>query len=432
MVYRDFAQKKSLLMYQKGFNLSKIQAITLKSLKAKDKPYTLNDGGGLSLLIKTDGTKLWEFRYTSPTTLKRRKSSLGKYPDVPLTLARDKAKNYRELIADGIDPIDNNKEVKQKIKIDQDGIFDKVVDEWFIKQEKELAKSTYTRKVGQFENDVKPFFKGRLISSIKHPEIVKLLEMKAIKAPESASRLFTYLNNLWQFATMKGYCDFNIIANIHKKTILTPPKVKNYPKITDTEILKELIKAIYSYKGSYSAKNALKFVLHLPLRADSLVNLKWEYINFDDKLLTIPRHLMKAKNENMPDFVMPLTDAVIEILKEQRLFADGTFVFKTDGYADVPISPETPNRALERMGFNDEAVGRKIRLHGFRGTFRSLADTYQTEHNISREAKERALDHLPKNTVERAYTHRADYIKELEVLMKWWSDYLDGLKGATK
>lgn len=426
--YKKHLKSGSLNVPFKGLKLSKIEVITLSKLKAKDKDYTMADGGGLSLLIKVDGKKLWEFRYTSPITLKRRKTSLGLYPDVPLKVARTKAKEFRELIANGIDPIDSNKEIKQKIKIDQKGVFDKVVDEWFIKQEKELAKSTYIRKVGQFENDVKPFFKGRLISTIKHPEIVKLLEMKATKAPESASRLFQYLNNLWQYATMKGYCDFNIIANIHKRTILTPQKKKNYSKITDQESLKELIQAIYSYKGEYSTKNALKFVLHLPLRADNLVNLRWEQIDFDNNLLTIPRSRMKAKDENMPDFKMPLTNQVIEILKEQRLFATGTSViFKTSGYADVPICAETPNRALERMGFNDESIGKKIRLHGFRGTFRSLADTYQSEHKVSYEAKERALDHLPKNAVERAYTHKADYIKELEILMQWWSDYLDEL-----
>jgi integrase len=413
--------------------LSKIKAdTTLRNLKPKDMDYTLPDGDGLSLLIKTNGTKLWEFRYTSPTTLKRRKSSLGKYPDVPLIMARKKAENFRELIAQGIDPIDHTKDTKQKIKLDQKGIFENVVDEWFEKQERELAQNTYKRKVGQFENDVKPFFKGRLISSIKHPEIVKLLEMKAIKAPESANRIFTYLSNLWQYATMKGYCEFNIIANIHKKTILSTPKVKNYAKITNPDILKELVNSIYTYKGDYSTKNALKFVLHLPLRALNLVTLKWDYIDFDNRLLTIPRNLMKLKDINLSDFKMPLTPQVIEILQEQKLFSDGQYVFKTSGYADAPIHPETPNRALERMGFNDEAMGRKIRLHGFRGTFRSLANTHQSEHNISFEAKERALDHQPTNKVERAYTHKADYIKELEILMQWWSDYLDGLQNASK
>lgn len=414
-------------MYHKGYKLSKIQAVILNKLKPKDKAYTVSDGNGLSLLVKNNGTKLWEFRYTSPTTLKRRKSSLGKYPDVPLTLARDKAKNYREQIANGIDPIDNNKAIKQKIIIDQKGIFDKVVDEWFEKQKKELATSTYSRKVGQFENDVKPFFKDRLISSIKHPEIVKLLEMKATKAPESASRLFTYLNNLWQFATMKGFCDFNIIANIHKKTILTPPKVKHYAKITEPEILKELIEAIYTYKGNYSTKNILKFILHLPLRAENLINLKWDQIDFDKKILTIPRHLMKVKDANMPDFIMPLTRQVMEIIEEQKLFSNGTFIFAANGYADLSMNATTPNRALERMGFNNETQGRKIRLHGFRGTFRSLVETHLQEHNVSYEAREKALDHFSTSKVERAYTNKADYIKELEVLMQWWSDYLSRL-----
>lgn len=408
--------------------MSKIQAVALPKLKPKDKPYTITDGNGLSLLIKIDGKKLWEFRYTSPTNFKRRKSSLGSFPNVALTVARDKVKEYHQLIAKGIDPIDNNREIKRKIKLDQDGIFSRVVDEWFVKQKKELATSTYTRKVSQFDNDVKPFFKNRLISSIKHPEVVKLLEMKALKAPESASRLFTYLNNLWQFATMKGYCEFNIIANIHRKTILTTPKKKNYSKITEPEILRQLIKNIYEYKGNYSTKNALKFVLHLPLRADNLVNLKWEHINFNKKLLTIPRYLMKAKNENIPDFVMPLTNQVIDILEEQKLFTNGTFVFKTDGFSDVPINATTPNRALERMGFNNESKGNKIRLHGFRGTFRSLVDTHLSEHNVSYEAREKALDHLPTNAVERAYTNKANYLEELKLLMQWWSNYLDTIR----
>ena len=136
---------------------------------------------------------------------------------------------------------------------------------------------------------------------------------------------------------------------------------------------------------------------------------------------------MKAKNKNMDDFVMPLTDQIIEILNEQKLFASGTFVFQSTGYADVPICAETPNRALERMGFNDEDKANKIRLHGFRGTFRSLANTHLNQHNVSYEARERALDHLPKNKIEMAYTNKSDYIKELEILMEWWSNYLTKL-----
>jgi integrase len=396
----------------------------IKKAKPKDKPYTLSDGNGLSILIK-DTTKLWEFRYTSPTTLKRRKTSLGSYPKCTIKQARDKALMYHNLINDGIDPIDQNKEIKEQIKINQEGVFEKVVDEWLEKQKGTLAELSYKRTFGLLERDLKPFFKDRLIASIKHPEIVKILELKASRAPESASRLYQYLGRIWKYATMKGYCEFNIIANIEKKAVLTPHKAKHFPKVTDKEILAELVDAIYHYSGHYSTKNALKFVLHLPLRADNLIKLKWTQIDFDQKLLTIKRADMKVKNSNMPDFVMPLTDEVIKILKEQLSFSNGRgYVFTADGFADTPINHETPNRALQRMGFNDEKRERKQRLHSFRGTFRSLADTLQEQHKVSFEAKERALDHFPQSEVLRAYSHKANYIKELEKLMSWWSGFI--------
>ncbi len=398
--------------------------IEIRNAKPKDKEYFIADKGGLSLLIKPNGSKLWIFRYTSPITLKRRKSSLGVYPALSLSKARKQRDAYKQLIADGIDPIDQEREDRQRVEAEQDGRFDRVVDEWLKMQAKELAKSTITRKIGQFETDVKPFFKGRVIASIKHPEIIKLLELKAKRSPESASRLFNYLNDLWKFATMRGYCDFNIIANLDRKYIIPPRRAKHYPKIVDPAILSELTNAIYSYKGDYSTRNALRLVLHLPLRAENLVSLKWEYVDFEAKMLTIPRHLMKSKDPNLPDFKMPLTPQVIEILNEQKLFTGEIYVFKTSGYKDTPINPETPNRALQRMGFNDESRGRKIRLHGFRGTFRSLADSHQKEHGVSFEAREKALDHNEKNAVVRAYTNMADYTSELKILMQWWSDFI--------
>lgn len=411
--------------------MSKLNDIKIKKAKAKDKPYSLSDGLGLSLLIKKNGTKQWEFRYTSPSLGKQRRGSIGIYPDTTLAMARDKAQEYRTLIAKEVDPIDENKAKKQEVKSKQQGIFVNVVNEWFDLQKKELAESTYQRKKNQFINDVNPAFINRTIASIKHPEIVKIIEMKNIKAPESANRLLSYLNNLWQYATTKGYCDFNIITNIHKKSILTSRTKKHYPKITDEVSLKMLIKKINNYKGSYSTRNILRFVLHLPLRAKNLVNLKWNNINLEKRILTIPREMMKVKDQNIPDFKMPLTNEVINILEEQKLFSNGQYIFKADGYSDEPICAETPNRALERMGFNDEQAGTKIRLHGFRGTFRSLVDTHQLSHNVSYEAKERALDHLPKNLVDRAYTHEADYTKELLILMQWWSDYLNDLQRDT-
>ena len=88
----------------------------IKNAKPKAKDYPLSDGKGLQLNIKTNGSKLWEFRYLSPTTRQRRKSSFGNYPTISLSEARDKRNEYHKLISSGIDLIDHFKEIKNKRK----------------------------------------------------------------------------------------------------------------------------------------------------------------------------------------------------------------------------------------------------------------------------------------------------------------------------
>jgi hypothetical protein len=88
----------------------------IKKSRLKVKNYSLSDGKGLSLLIKTNGIKQWEFTYTSPTKQKRRKTSFGSYPDVTLERARQKRTEYRCYINDGVDPIDYFREKKKKEK----------------------------------------------------------------------------------------------------------------------------------------------------------------------------------------------------------------------------------------------------------------------------------------------------------------------------
>lgn len=169
-------------------------------------------------------------------------------------------------------------------------------------------------------------------------------------------------------------------------------------------------------------------VLHLPLRASNLCNLKWEYIDFENRLLTIPRNLMKIKNKNLDDFTLPLTNEAIEILQNQKQFTyHQEWVFLGNNNKK-PINVESPNKALKIIGFDDIENNRKISLHGFRGTFRSLIDTLDIDNKFSFEVKEYALDHQEKSKVVRAYTNKANYIKQLIPLMSFWSDYILSLK----
>jgi integrase len=403
----------------------------VKNLKPKEKDYTETDGNGLQLLVKTNGKKLWEFRFSSPIINKRRKTSFGNYPETSLKTARKKRDEYLDLISQNIDPLEYVKQQKEKQIAEQKGIFFDVVEEWLLKESEHTKTNTHTTKVRVFKNDVNPFIGNKHIRDITIDDIIKIIDNKKIQAPEIASRLYNYLDNLFRYAVLKRYCNRNLLADIRKSDIIKPRTAKHMPKITDLEILKELVNAIYNYNGGYSLRNALKFVLHVPLRAENLCNLKWSYIDFEKNILTIPREEMKLKNINLEDFKMPLTNEVIAILNEQKQiqtkFTDlKEYVFLGTNHTD-PINKESPNRALERLGFNDEKRGCKIRLHGFRGTFRSMIDTLDTKNKFSFDVKERALDHHEKNQVARAYNHKADYYEQLKPLMNYWSEYLIGI-----
>jgi integrase len=407
---------------------SKIKSAKPKVENGINKGYTLADGNGLQLLVKPNGKKLWEFLYKSPTHPKRRKTSFGNYPQTSLKNARELRDKYKSLIIQGIDPIDNKKHLEDEVRKKQKGMFVDIVAEWLEKESVRTVGSTHKAKVRILNKDAVPYVKDKHISKITIDDIILILEEKQKVAPEIASRLFNYLDNLFRYAVLKRYCDRNILADIRKSDIIIPRQAKHMPKITDKSILKKLVNAIDKYKGSPSTRNCLRLVLHIPLRADNLCNLKWEYIDFEKQILTIPREEMKQKNINLEDFVMPLTDIVIKILEEQKSFTGfHEYVFLGRDHRK-PINKESPNRALERLGFNDEKNGSKIRLHGFRGTFRSLVETLDVESKFSFEVKERALDHHDKSSIVRAYNNKANYFEQLKILMSWWSDYIMSLR----
>ncbi len=401
-----------------GNKVTQISNTKIKSLKPKDKAYATSDGRGLHLLTKPNGSKLWEFNFICPISKKRKKTSFGLYPDITLSETRQKRDEYRHLVANGINPIIQEKEIKQKEKCNDEGLFENVAEQWLKLREKEIVPRSYQRVESLLMNDVRPYFKDTKIADIKHSDLSKVIEKKNAAAPESAKRLLQYFSRLWLYAVSKGYVNFNITANIDKNALITKKQVIHYSKIVDLNILAELTNAIHNYTGHYSTRNILRFVLYVPLRANNLVNLKWGYIDFNKGILTIPRDEMRAKDSDLEDFVLPLTKEAINILQEQKQYTSNKrYVFVSD--YGVHLNRETPNRALQCLGFNDGKRGRKQRLHSFRGTFRSLADTYQKQHNATFEVKEAVLDHRVGNAVTQAYNDKADYLEQTRELISW-------------
>lgn len=398
----------------------------IKEAKAKEKLYFFNDGGGLRLAVKPNGTKLWEFRFTINS--KRNVTTFKTYPTVTLEQARKKRDEYQKLINDGINPIEYFKQLKEENILDRNGMFLNISFEWLKKEEARTSPNTHINKVRAFEKDIIPFLKNKHIKEIAIKDVVKILEIKLLQSHDVATKIFSYLDSLFRYSVYKGYCNRNILNDIKRGDIIPSKKYRHYSKITDIDKFKELVNSIYTYNGSHSVRGALKLVLHLPFRAENVCNLKWEYVDFDKKIITIPRSEMKIKDINLDDFKLPMSEEVENILRDQ---------YEISGYQEwvflgtnnrSPINSESPNKALKIMGFNDEANGKKITLHGFRGTCRSLLDTLDTENKFSFEAKEKLLDHHNNSKVVRAYTNKSDYFEHIKPIVYFWSDFVLNLR----
>jgi len=298
-----------------------------------------------------------------------------------------------------------------------------------------MTPRAFKRKKAIVVNDAYPYLQNKSIEDITHQDIIKVIKERLAKkihaakdndnppdGIETANKLYNHLNTIFKYAITLGFAEKNPFDNILKDLIIPKADVTHYAKITEPTDLKKLVNDIYNYKGHYSTVNSLKLGLHLPLRASNLTNLLWKYIDFENNSLTIPRNLMKVKNKNLPDFKVPLSDEVVNILKDQYQYTSNQeYVFLSVN--NKVLNRDTPNVALQRMGYKNKQT-----LHGFRGIYRSLIDTHQKEHNIDYDVKKRFLDHHDTNKVELAYNHRAEFFEQMKPLAKWWSTYLINLK----
>lgn len=232
----------------------------IQEAKAEGNKYYLNDGAGLRLAIRPNGTKLWEFRFT--INGKRKETTFNLYPIVSLKEARNKRDEYQQLINSGINPIEYFKQIREENILDENGMFLNLASEWLKKEESRTEASTHVNKVRAFEKDINPYLKNKHIKEIAIKDVVKILEIKLLQSHDVATKIFSYLDSLFRYAVYKGYCDRNILNDIKRGDIIPSKKYRHYSKITDIDNFKELVNSIYTYSGSHSVRGVSNEVLN--------------------------------------------------------------------------------------------------------------------------------------------------------------------------
>ena len=397
----------------------------IKSAKPKEKDYKLFDGGGLFLIIAKSGGKRWRFKYRFND--KERVLSLGTYPTLSLKDARELREKYKSLIAKDIDPNEQKKQKKEealKVEKQKTNTFYKISQEWHKNYASEVSENYHIKLERALELYVYPFIKNRPIDEITRLNIIEILQdLKEKNIQETAKRVFMLLNKIYKYAVTLEYTPHNIIADIEQKTILGKREKRHYPTFTKENDIKGLLLAIDDYSGDYTTKMALKMLPYVFVRSFNIRHCEWSEIDFENQQWVIPKEKMKTKVE----FILPLPNQVMEILKEVQQFSgDGKYVFPSFRAKDKTMSDNTLIGALRRMGYTKE----EFVPHSFRAMFSTIAyENMNTEngHNYSGEVIESLLSHKESNKVKEAY-NRATYRVSMRRLIEWYSNYLERIK----
>lgn len=191
-------------------------------------------------------------------------------------------------------------------------------------------------------------------------------------------------------------------------------------RITDPKKIGALLRAIDGYDGSIETKCALRIAPYVMLRPVELRSAEWSEIDFDKKQWKIPAKKMKMKRPH----IVPLSEQAITILRDmQPVTGQWKYVFPSLCSKERPISNNTINGALRRMGYSKE----EMTAHGFR----AMASTLLHENGFESSHIEAQLAHAERNKVKAAYNH-AEYLEQRAEMLHWWADYLDSLKDSVK
>jgi integrase len=401
---------------------------------------TLNDGEGLTLIARPDGGGWWRLRYWFAG--RENRLSLGTYPAVTLADARGRRDEARKLIAAGTDPSAQRKDAKHQRAaraatekavasgVGAPGSFEAVAREWLANVHEHKVSAGHAERTRiRFENDVFPWIGARPIGDVEAPELLAVLrKIEARGAIETAHRAKDACGQVFRYGIAAGHCARNPAADL--RDALKPVPLRHHAAIIEPKKGGELLRDMLAYNGHPATRAALLLSAMLLLRPGELRQMEWTWIDFDSATLTIPAELMKRKKNDKANgvpHVVPLAPQAITVLREQHALTGGEgkrYVFPTLYNAARPMSENTVNVALRRMGYDRETMT----AHGFR----AMARTMIAERlGVAAEVIEAQLAHAVPDALGRAY-NRTTFTEQRRDMMVKWADYLDRLRDGAQ
>lgn len=387
-----------------------LSQFAIRKAKPKDKAYRLTDGDGLNLLIRPNGSKLWQLRYRFRS--KENVLSFGRFPIVTLAEARQKRDHAKKQLSNGIDPSAQRKLDKIAAENAARQTFGLIADEYIDNMRANGAAAATINKTTWLLMDLAAPLWKRPIKDIHPAEILDLLKrVEKSGRRETARRLRGTVSSVFKLAIVTLRADADPTIPLHGA--LLAPRSTGRAAIIDERRFGILLCDVDNYDGWPTITAALKLLILTCVRPGEVRGAVRSEFDLKKVVWHIPAERMKMRQPHD----VPLSRQALAVLHDiWPLSEGGRLVFPSIRSILRPLSENAFNSALRRMGYSKD----EVTAHGFRVTASSILNSRGYDPDVI----EAVLAHQDKNSIRRAY-NRATYWEQREILMQEWADLLD-------
>lgn len=378
--------------------------------------YFVGGVAGLALQVQSASSRSWLLRVSIAG--KRREMGLGGYPDVPLTDARRRAREEREKIDRGEDPIATRRAAASRLKADNAKAltFQQAALAYIKAHESGWRNAKHAEQWRNTLASTYPVLGSLQVGDVGLPQVMAVLEPIWKIKTETASRLRGRIESVLDWATARGYREGLNPARWkgHLDHLLPAPgkiaKTGHHPAVAIDRV-NEFVKALRRQPGS--GARALEFAILTATRSGEVRGATWDEFDLATAMWQVPGERMKTGKPHR----VPLSAPALALLEALPRMAGTSLVFPAP--RGGRLSDMTLVAVMRRMDV--AAVP-----HGFRSTFRDWAAECT---NFPREVAEMALAHTIGDKVEAAY-RRGDLLEKRRQMMSEWAEFCCSSKAS--
>lgn len=397
-----------------------------RNAKTVDKPSKLNDGKGLYLEVRPNGSKLWRYRYK--INGKENLFAVGDYCQqsageteeeakarrdgrrFTLSEARSERERCRGLVKQGVHPSHSQRTEKLRRSIEAGNTFQAVAESWIKDHGKEWSDNYRRQIVQRLTGDAYPHIGALPIKDITPAHVKDVLKrVERRGSPASAKLLRTWIGGAFRYAAGELLVETDPTWPL--RNTIRAPKTQHIPHLGAKEI-PAFLQAVDGVQAEHATKIAAKLLWLTVVRTVELRCAEWVEFDLDAAMWNLPASRMKMREPH----AVPLSDQAVALLRALHpLTGNGRYVFPGRKDREQPLTHEAIRDVFNRAGYAG-----KFTPHGVRSTF----STYFNEANVDHELIELTLAHAERNKVRGAYNH-AKKMEPRRQLLQQWADLSD-------